>query len=330
MSIPQQRGCCYNPAPLAHWNFCPRCGLPLRMLCPVCEGAEPIDLVQSGSRPWECLSPQPDLLKHCPDCGKLFKMSVHRCDRPGCRGIALDVPPSAWADAHGGVQRRRIVNMASGRTGEKLTNEIVEWPIRFRADIGDTLISAYGRLYFDCDPNVHSYRGASQMVGSPFEAFPSSEPTAILAHSGYLAVLGDKNAYLLDANEPIDLARLEWSASAQMIADSEWWLVGEKGIARISLNDAVGGERPEVLVEEDFSHALAPVRIGEGQPWIMMRDGRHFVITASGEAREMPPLPADEEHFATFASQEFAVALANRSDNGGGVIRVWTILGLIA
>ena len=330
MTIPQQRVCCYHPPPLPHWNFCPRCGLPLRMACPVCGDAELIDLVQGGLSPWECRSPRPDLLKHCPDCGKLFKMDAHRCDQPGCRGTLLEVPPSTWADAHGGVQRRRIVNVAAGRLVEDPTEEVTVWPMILGHDIGDTLVSAYGRLYLDSDPNVQSYRGINQMVGDPFQAFPRAEPTAVLAHSGYLAVLGQRQTFLLDANEPVDLARLDWPAHAQMIADEDWWLIGEAGIARLSLNDAVAGKDPVVILAEDFSRALAPVRLAEGQPWLMMSDGRHFVVIPSDEVRELPQLPPEEEHFAAFASNGYAVSLANRQGNAGGVVRIWSIPGLIA
>ena len=300
------------------------------MLCPVCGDPEPLDLVRGELSPWECRSPQPDLLKHCPDCGKLFKMDAHQCDRAACRGIALKAPPSTWSDAHGGVQRRRSVNVEAGREFEAPPDEITEWPMTFRADIGDTLISAYGRLYFDCDPNVQSYRGTNRMVGGPFPAFPRAEPTAIIAHSGYLAVLGDTKVFLLDANEPVDLVQLDWSASAQMIADEEWWLIGELGIARLSLNSAIAGDSPEVLLAEDFSHALPPVRLGEGQPWLMMPGGRHFVVMPSDEVRELPPLPPEENHFAAFTSNGYAVSLANRAGNAGGIARIWTISALTA
>jgi len=329
-SLPRLRSCCYRSEPQPHWNFCPRCGRPLRMPCPVCGGEAPVDLVHEGHSPWECNNGNRDLLKHCPDCGKLFKMDQHRCDQPSCRGRELSTPPSTWSDAHGGVQRRRQVS-ADNRSTRRRENQSIEvWPAAFRADIGDTPISAYGRLYLDCDPDVHSYRWGGAPVGAPFQAFPRGEPTGIVAHSGYVGVLGDAEAFLLEANEPIDVARFPSSANRQMIADDDWWLIGRDGIARLALRDAVQGDTPTVLAQGDFSDALPPVRLDGGLPWIIREDGHHFVVTPADDVVELPPLPQGEAPFGAFISGDRVAVLSNRPANAGGVVYIWETSSLLA
>ena len=300
------------------------------MPCPSCGIS--VDLVHDGHSPSECASPQRDLLKHCPKCGKLFLMGEHVCDQPSCRNEKLDIPHSTWADAHGGVQRRRSIRqeLTASVPG---TPQIVVFPDILQAEVGDTLISGYGRLYLDTDPNVRCYRddGArAVLAGAPFEAFPRSEATALLAHSGYVGVLGEEAAFLLDANNPVPQARVEVRATAQMIADDEWWLIGAEGVRRISLLDALNDQPAALLLSGEFDDVLPPIRLENGVVWLVLPTGRHFIFDASDQLCERPALPNGEHYFAAFTSDGFAVLLSNRADNAGGVVRAWTLAGLAA
>ena len=299
------------------------------MMCPVCGIGEALALWENGSAPTECANPQHDLLKHCPDCGKLFGMDDIYCDEARCDNRELEAPPSTWADVDGGVQRRRFVRT----TGWSLENhataraEITPWNTRFSKDAGDTLISAYGRLYMDSDPNVLGCRGDGDLIEFQ-SARPMPWPTSIVAHSGRVAVLSRTSAYLLDATNLIDLFTLKTSSNAQIIADGYWWLMGKNGITRLKLEDAEAGLEPETIWSEPCDDALPPVRLEQGSIWIPMNDGRQVVVNLDANVTILEPLPDDEQPFGAFCTDGLAVLLSHRGESGSA-IRVWKLSALV-
>lgn len=294
------------------------------MVCPVCGTGDSIALWGQNGAPTECVNPQHDLLKHCPDCGKLFGMDENHCDQPQCDGRQLEAPPSTWADADGGVQRRRLVRTTGWAQplGQPEQEDIVWWPMRLSREAGDTLVSAYSRLYLDSDPNVLGCRANGDRSVFP-NARPAPLPTAIVAHSGRVAVLSRQRAYLLDATNLTELVTVSFSATAQIIADGFWWLIGRAGIARVSLEDAAAGLDPDLIWSEPCDTALPPVRMGQGTLWVPMQDGRHVVVSPEGEVRMLDPLPEDEEPFAAFCTEKLAVLLSRRGGSGSAV-RAWS------
>jgi hypothetical protein len=295
MPLPNRRACCYNPEPDPDFIYCPKCGLPLKMRCPSCSDDTLIPLVVDGHSAFECTNSPHHLLKHCPECGKLHSMDAHTCDQRACRNAELDAPTSSWADVHGGVCRRRLVKITKGlhsNSNRSEKNAIATIAENLPNDIGDTIISAYGRLYLDNDPYISMYRPNSGGKQFPETIHPIPSDNAIAVHSGMVAVLGGTNAFLF-SSEGSTLANIEITAVNQLLLNNRWWLITDRDVYTLTHDEAKSVDPYSTLVEQfqpvfQGTHLdiLPPVLIDDDHIWIVNKTGEYWILNPDGVVKE--------------------------------------------
>lgn len=272
----------------ADWNYCVKCGVPLRQPCPYSEDHY-APIIISPQPVGRC--PMCDLiLRYCPECHRLSRIQERFCTH--------HPKPVPLSDFHSGY-----VTIGGSFTGQGSTYEP-----GFRCTVGSASreapleykisspilppISAYGFVYFFALES-----NQVQMVSETLDedsardrdplGAPSSEckGTNLAAACGLIGVLLDERAVLLSADALNTVREVPGRFGTQLFIGDDWYLFGEEGGGGIRLVrvDTKKSETEAPVSLDGLSRELSrPITDGESV-LLVSTDGRLYRSNGGGE-----------------------------------------------